>query len=724
MRITRYGIIFLVLLGALVAQIDETIGPGLIGDELLNFVVDHYKTTTTLGYGPARDILYGTIDIHDGNLLTGVYSGFTITMDTTADPSSDAYAKGINCEHTWPQSMGAGQEPQKSDMHHLFPTRIEVNSARGSDPFLDIVDTDTDHWYRLDMEQSSIPAFYLDEWSEKDNDGQPAFEVREDHKGNTARAMFYFFTMYQSVADVNFWNIQKLNLLEWHYLDPVDSLEFDRSWQIATYQENKPNPFILDSTLARRIWWPSPSDTAQPENHTYYVSPDGSDLTGDGSMTQPFAGLQTAINHSIDGDSIIVFPGLYAGGIDYSGKNLVIVSQYVFTGDSAMIDQTVIDANGDGGGVIFSGGEDSTARLTGFTLRNGTGHIADPDGDGNSSDYGGGIYCENANPVLSHLRITQNTSTNGGGGGIFLYNSSPRIQSVVLDSNASGDVGGALYAKHYSSPVISDSRFIANTCAVVGGAVYARDYSDLVFSHVVIAQNVSEHAGGGVGFKNNCSPVLDHVTITDNIAAHYGAGLYSNSSTPTVTHSILWANDTTNIYFAAFDNPSTITFFYSDIDSADGQIETSDNGTVVWLDGNFSANPQFCNPDSLDYTLDAASPCAQAGADGEALGALGIGCNPLQVETVSGRLEQFHLDPPYPNPFNRQLVIPVTGSMSGTVTIYNINGRTIRTLAFEPGQSVLKWDGMDNAGHHVSSGIYLVTGPGGPTATYKILFLK
>ena len=82
----------------------EIIGEGLSGQPLLDYVVNNYKTSTTLGYNTARDTLYGTIDLQEGNQLSCVYSGYTITLDTTLDPSTDAYNQGINCEHTYPQT--------------------------------------------------------------------------------------------------------------------------------------------------------------------------------------------------------------------------------------------------------------------------------------------------------------------------------------------------------------------------------------------------------------------------------------------------------------------------------------------------------------------------------------------------------------------------------------------------------------------------------------------
>ena len=236
------------------------IGEGLSGQELWNYIVTNYKTTTTLGYTNARDTMYAVIDIREGNQLTGVYSGFTIILDIFQDPSTNAYEQGINCEHTFPQSMYAGSEPMKSDIHQLFPCKSNVNSSRGNSPFGDINDEDTDIWYRNDYSQTSIPTDYINEYAEKYNSTNAnSFEPREEHKGNTARAMFYFYAMYSDVADDEFWEIQKETLLNWHYYDSADGIEIERTWKIAEYQDGLPNPFVLDSTLARRIWYPQPN---------------------------------------------------------------------------------------------------------------------------------------------------------------------------------------------------------------------------------------------------------------------------------------------------------------------------------------------------------------------------------------------------------------------------------------------------------------------------------
>lgn len=231
------------------------IGEGLIEDELMQFVQENYTPATTLGYNPARDILYSAIDIKQGNQLSGIYSNFTITLDPDLDPSTDAYNQGINCEHTFPQSYGAGDEPQKSNMHHLFPCKSNVNSSRNNHPYGEIPDEDTDNWYFSSTVLHSIPTSNLDMYAEKENDGIDRFEPREAVKGDIARAMFYFFCIYNDAADEGFFNNQKDVLFQWHLQDPADEDEIDRTWRIAEYQNNLPNPFIIDESLAERIWF-------------------------------------------------------------------------------------------------------------------------------------------------------------------------------------------------------------------------------------------------------------------------------------------------------------------------------------------------------------------------------------------------------------------------------------------------------------------------------------
>ena len=265
------------------AQSDGTIFPDTYGEELIQDLQQAYKPATVLSYDDARDTMFAVIDNHNG-VVTGVYSGMQITLDPNADPSSDAYNKDMNTEHTWPQSMGADQGNAKSDLHHLFPARIEVNSSRGNDPYDEIDDNVTDTWWRLDYSQSTIPTSYIDEYSEKDNDGR--FEPREDHNGNAARAVFYFYTMYRDQADSNFFNQQKDILRVWNLQDTVDQAERERSQKVAQYQDGKENPFVLDTTLVRRAYFSDGGSGNAVDNPSNFTAQSVSDKEIDLSWTR------------------------------------------------------------------------------------------------------------------------------------------------------------------------------------------------------------------------------------------------------------------------------------------------------------------------------------------------------------------------------------------------------------------------------------------------------
>ena len=195
--------------------------------------------------------MYSSIDKVNGQII-GVYTGYTITSNNR----TDAFNKGINTEHVWPQGLFDKNEPMRGDIHHIFPTRIEANSARSNYPFDEIPDNQTDKWFYLSNESNGIPSSNIDLYSELDN-GR-AFEPREDFKGNVARAIFYFWSVYQNRAvvkdDVSFFNGMKDVLYDWHKHDPVDEMEWNRSLGAEQVQGNK-NPFVHDSTLVDRVYF-------------------------------------------------------------------------------------------------------------------------------------------------------------------------------------------------------------------------------------------------------------------------------------------------------------------------------------------------------------------------------------------------------------------------------------------------------------------------------------
>ena len=228
----------------------EVIGEGLLGENLINYLIDNYKTSNVLSYNNARDILYAEVDKINGQ-VKAVYTNYAVQLPNGVDPSTHLYENGIDCEHVWPQSMGASQNPMKSDMHHLRPCKTNVNSSRGNKPFGEANDSQVNHWYWLEYDLSNPPSQNIDQYSESASN---VFEPREDMKGDIARSIFYFYTMYTDVADDAFFDIQKAQLYEWHQMDPVINEEIIRTNKISEYQDY-PNPFIIDESLIQRCYF-------------------------------------------------------------------------------------------------------------------------------------------------------------------------------------------------------------------------------------------------------------------------------------------------------------------------------------------------------------------------------------------------------------------------------------------------------------------------------------
>ncbi|MBK9734813.1 MAG: endonuclease [Saprospiraceae bacterium] len=232
--------------------------PDLTGQSLLIELRNWYKTNKVYDYSTARDTLFGKIDMV-GDSLECIYTGMKLYIGPGQDPTEAVYlngiSNGINCEHSYPQGKGAIGQAQ-SDMHHLYPSRIKANSDRGDFPYSDIPDNQTKTWYYKTTERSTPPAIGLirDQYSEGVNG---RFEPRESSKGNIARSIFYFYTMYKAEADgldPAFFEIQKATLCEWHNQDPVDKREWDRNQNISKHQGNKLNPFVLDCSLVSRAY--------------------------------------------------------------------------------------------------------------------------------------------------------------------------------------------------------------------------------------------------------------------------------------------------------------------------------------------------------------------------------------------------------------------------------------------------------------------------------------
>lgn len=200
---------------------------GLQGQALLGALAGIVTRHKELGYDQARDVMFAEVDDLDDNDV--VECDYTDRQLSGVNDRKSAYhgGKGFNAEHTWPQSLGA-VGTAKSDLHHLFPTDCEANSRRSSFPFGEVTQVEwTDGGSKLGRNAR----------------GMTVFEPRDDQKGNTARAIFYFYAVYGRHADLSNFRHEQETLKAWHQEDPVSATEKARNDAVYRFQGNR-NPFV------------------------------------------------------------------------------------------------------------------------------------------------------------------------------------------------------------------------------------------------------------------------------------------------------------------------------------------------------------------------------------------------------------------------------------------------------------------------------------------------
>jgi endonuclease I len=148
----------------------------------------------------------------------------------------------INIEHTWPRSRfgykkGSGPfRLREADLHHLYPTDSRANSTRSNLYFGE---------FPKGGGLRNCAASKRGIIKATNNFG---FEPPTEHKGNVARALFYFSVRYDSKIPA----YEEFLLRQWNIVDPVDDEELERNNGVERLQGNR-NPFIDDAALVSLI---------------------------------------------------------------------------------------------------------------------------------------------------------------------------------------------------------------------------------------------------------------------------------------------------------------------------------------------------------------------------------------------------------------------------------------------------------------------------------------
>ena len=353
--------------------------------------------------------------------------------------------------------------------------------------------------------------------------------------------------------------------------------------------------------------------------------------------------FQTEIDAASDGDTVLVQPGTYTGSINFNGKNIVVGSLYLTTGDTSFINRTVIDANQKGSVVRFENNETSGAALVGLTLTGGSAYEgggiyidgASPtlrqvvvtgnkvetcvEGKTTIAAAGGGIYMNYSQAIFDTVFVTDNKSE-GAGGGIFMQSSDPSFWCVSVHNDTADSDGGGIYMKA-SSPEMVRMGFEGNR-ADRGGAIFL-SLSSPKLENVYITGGGAESEGGGM-YLINSGPTLVNVTIGSGIESGHcvfpttavrGGGMYLTGSSASIMNSQLYYCEPEAIYFQSTGSESSVTISYSDVEGLLDGIADNDNGLVTMGEGNIDVVPIFgsgCGCDNWEGDI----TCAMEGPGG------------------------------------------------------------------------------------------------------------
>lgn len=254
---------------------------------------------------------------------------------------------------------------------------------------------------------------------------------------------------------------------------------------------------------------------------TRYVAPCGEDSWSGLSAAcaapdGPKHSIQSAINASVSGDTVLIAPGTYFELLDFDGRNITV--------QGAGIDRTIVDAQYRNTVVMFTHGETAAAVLRDVTIQHG--------GYGDPYVYdGGGVFIQSSSPTITNCWMKNNADNpeRPSGAGIRAFNSSSLILNCRITDNAGDNAGGV----GASGSVRLVNCFIARNNGV----------------------STAVRTTGPVSIVN--------CTITNN-TGNLNCGLWDMDALATVTNTVLWGNLSNSLHPEVV--PTTTAVHYSDLD--------------------------------------------------------------------------------------------------------------------------------------------------------------
>ena len=398
--------------------------------------------------------------------------------------------------------------------------------------------------------------------------------------------------------------------------------------------------------------------------------------------------VTAALAVATDGDVVQVAEGTFSPSTTGELFPLVVPDGVTLEGAGAGL--SVLDAEGTASVIRIDAASTGTARVTGFTIT------------GGSADRGGGVQIEGGSPEIAHNLILANVALLRGSGINVQGDATPWIHHNVVWESTDLDLD------HFGDPH-------GIQCGIESAGL---------IEHNLVGRTDSN----GLFVQESAAPTIRHNIFYENgIEGWRGRGICNFGAAGTViAHNLFHGNVISALVMR--DASGTIV----NVSAVQADALFADDG----LYGNLDGDPLFTDVAALDFTLQPTSPAIDAGDPTVGLDPDGsapdLGPFP-RLNTVAAppaRSAGVRITGNVPNPFNpaTEIRFVLERPASVVVEVVDPRGRRVRHLhagRLDAGARQVRWDGRDDAGRAVASGLYLVrVGVDGVSATHGMMLVR
>jgi len=287
----------------------------------------------------------------------------------------------------------------------------------------------------------------------------------------------------------------------------------------------------------------------------WFISPNGNDATGQGTLQHPFQSIQEGITHMSPYDTIMLLKGSYSGS-----KNTQLHLQFPVT-ITSMSGPEATTINADGNTAFY-------IETTKFTI------------DGITFENSQALYIYQQKPMLILMNncVVTNSATS-----ISVYQSMGTLQLTGCNIY---NCHQGIYCYGASTIIIEESSITNNTLSSFnpnGGAIYSQACTFHIYNST-ISNNIikpSNGQGGGLYFYQNSAIRVSSSVISGNQANDGGGFFCGSSSTADFVDTII-VDNSASIGGGGDCDPTCILTWRNCF--VENNNSTSSNGSCKWND--------------------------------------------------------------------------------------------------------------------------------------------